>query len=243
MGLARAANLPVVLVGDIDRAGLLAHLFGTVGVVRPPIRRSSLASSSYSSVVCTLHLSTPRQRLQQLAELDLVAHLRGAALHRRSAARRRGHPRLVVVNPGPGRAAAPAGLPAVAGGGRAVHPADLQLHRYRGAAANPARRCAGSPTPPTWPTSTSSCSPGSKATVADLRWLRQRGLAHAVTTHAEAGRAVLGIRRFPDAVPDHRRLGRDRCGQVDGLALLDADIVFEPEAPRRCNFRSDRLRD
>ncbi len=30
MGLARAANLPVILVGDIDRGGLLAHLFGTV---------------------------------------------------------------------------------------------------------------------------------------------------------------------------------------------------------------------
>ncbi|MFZ1163994.1 cobyric acid synthase, partial [Mycobacterium sp.] len=33
MGLARAANLPVVIVGDIDRGGLLAHLFGTVAVL------------------------------------------------------------------------------------------------------------------------------------------------------------------------------------------------------------------
>ena len=35
MGLARAANLPVVVVGDIDRGGLLAHLFGTVAVLEP----------------------------------------------------------------------------------------------------------------------------------------------------------------------------------------------------------------
>ena len=35
MGLARAANLPVVLVGDIDRGGLLAHLFGTLAVLEP----------------------------------------------------------------------------------------------------------------------------------------------------------------------------------------------------------------
>src|SRR5215207_3591799 len=35
MGLARAANLPVMLVGDIDRGGLLAHLFGTVAVLEP----------------------------------------------------------------------------------------------------------------------------------------------------------------------------------------------------------------
>ena len=35
MGLARAANLPVVIVGDIDRGGVLAHLFGTVAVLSP----------------------------------------------------------------------------------------------------------------------------------------------------------------------------------------------------------------
>src|SRR4051812_46676162 len=35
MGLARAAHLPVVVVGDIDRGGLLAHLFGTVAVLAP----------------------------------------------------------------------------------------------------------------------------------------------------------------------------------------------------------------
>src|SRR5262249_6560608 len=35
MGLARAASLPVVLVGDIDRGGLLAHLFGTLAVLEP----------------------------------------------------------------------------------------------------------------------------------------------------------------------------------------------------------------
>lgn len=35
MGLARAADLAVILVGDINRGGLLAHLFGTVAVLDP----------------------------------------------------------------------------------------------------------------------------------------------------------------------------------------------------------------
>ena len=35
MGLAQAADLPVVVVGDIDRGGVLAHLFGTVAVLEP----------------------------------------------------------------------------------------------------------------------------------------------------------------------------------------------------------------
>src|SRR6201995_1859034 len=39
MGLARAAELPVVVVGDIDRGGLLAHLFGTVAVMEPDDQR------------------------------------------------------------------------------------------------------------------------------------------------------------------------------------------------------------
>ena len=31
MGLARAAELPVIVVGDIDRGGVFAALYGTVG--------------------------------------------------------------------------------------------------------------------------------------------------------------------------------------------------------------------
>ena len=39
MGLARAAAIPVVVVGDIDRGGLLAHLFGTLAVLEPDDQR------------------------------------------------------------------------------------------------------------------------------------------------------------------------------------------------------------
>ncbi|MCW1957929.1 MAG: cobyric acid synthase, partial [Mycobacterium sp.] len=35
MGLARAAGMPVIVVGDIDRGGVLAHFFGTVAVLAP----------------------------------------------------------------------------------------------------------------------------------------------------------------------------------------------------------------
>ena len=42
MGLARAAHLPVIVVGDIDRGGLLAHLFGTVAVLEPEDQRTDL---------------------------------------------------------------------------------------------------------------------------------------------------------------------------------------------------------
>ena len=35
MGLARAADLPVIVVGDIDRGGVFAALFGTVALLDP----------------------------------------------------------------------------------------------------------------------------------------------------------------------------------------------------------------
>src|SRR5207247_9092687 len=35
LGLARAAGLPVVVVGDIDRGGVFASLYGTLGLLEP----------------------------------------------------------------------------------------------------------------------------------------------------------------------------------------------------------------
>ena len=87
--------------------------------------------------------------------------------------------------------------------------------------------------------------PGSKATVADLDWLRERGLADGIVAHARSGRPVLGIcggfqmlcRRIDDPV-------ESGAGGVDGLGLLDADIVFAPDKTLRHWRRSAaRLRD
>jgi adenosylcobyric acid synthase len=76
--------------------------------------------------------------------------------------------------------------------------------------------------------------PGSKATVTDLTWLRDCGLADGIAAHARSGRPVLGIcggfqmlcRRIDDSV-------ESGAGGVDGLGLLDADIVFVPDKTLR----------
>jgi adenosylcobyric acid synthase len=72
--------------------------------------------------------------------------------------------------------------------------------------------------------------PGTRATVADLAWLRGTGLADAVRAHAAAGRPVLGIcggyQMLGTRIADPHRV---EGGDADGLGLLDLEIMFEPE--------------
>jgi adenosylcobyric acid synthase len=72
--------------------------------------------------------------------------------------------------------------------------------------------------------------PGTRATVSDLGWLRQRGLAAAIEERARQGRPVLGIcggyqmlaREIDDRI-------ESRAGLVAGLALLPTKVEFGPE--------------
>jgi adenosylcobyric acid synthase len=72
--------------------------------------------------------------------------------------------------------------------------------------------------------------PGSRATVSDLAWLRDRGLADAVTERARAGRPVLGIcggyQMLAGQIDDPVESGR---GTVDGLGLLPVRVRFGAE--------------
>jgi adenosylcobyric acid synthase len=69
--------------------------------------------------------------------------------------------------------------------------------------------------------------PGSRATVADLGWLREGGLADAITQRARAGRPVLGIcggyQMLAGQINDPVE---SRAGLVDGLGLLPVRVVF-----------------
>lgn len=70
--------------------------------------------------------------------------------------------------------------------------------------------------------------PGSKQTVSDLRWLRERGFEHALREHAGSGGLIVGVcggfQMLGDEIRDPH--GVEDCGQERGLGLLPIRTVM-----------------
>ena len=86
--------------------------------------------------------------------------------------------------------------------------------------------------------------PGSKATAADLAWLRAQGLDAAIAAHAAAGGRVLGIcgglQMLGEALIDVH--GVESQGNAPGLGLLPLVTSFEPQKTvRRTTTRFGEL--
>lgn len=229
MGLARSAGLPVVVVGDIDRGGVLAHLFGTVAVLEPQ-DQELIAGFIINKFRGDPALLEPG--LEQLAALTgrptygVLPYSDQLWLDTEDS---------LSVNAG-----SVVGEPMPPVGSQTLRIAAVRLPRISNSTDIEALACEPG-VAVRWISEPADLSdadvvviPGSKATVADLRWLRERGLAEAVTAHAQVGRPVLGLcggfqmmcRRIDDPV-------ESRDGVIDGLGLLDADIVFHPDKTLR----------
>ncbi|OMC57318.1 cobyric acid synthase CobQ [Mycobacterium sp. IS-836] len=223
MGLARAANLPVVLVGDIDRGGLLAHLFGTVAVLEPD-DQALIAGFIVNKFRGDPALLEPG--LRQL--LALTGRPTYGVLPYTDELWLDAEDSLSVV------AHRVVGTPAPPHGSQWLRVAAVRLPRISNSTDVEALACEPGVLV-RWVTDPADLVdtdlivlPGSKATVADLTWLHDRGLAAAITRHAGAGKPVLGIcgglqmlcRRIEDTV-------ESGAGEVAGLGLLDADIAFD----------------
>jgi adenosylcobyric acid synthase len=229
MGLARAADLPVVIVGDIDRGGLLAHLYGTVAVLEPSDQR----------LICGFVVNKFRGDPALLAP-GL------SALHDLT-----GRPTYGVIPYSDGLwldaedsvsvlAHRVVGDPATPRGQQWLRVAAIRLPRISNStdvealACEPGVLVRWASDPADLADADVIVLPGSKATIADLAWLRERGLADAIVAHARLGRSVLGVcggfqmlcRHIDDTV-------ESRAGRVDGLAMLDADIEFASDKTLR----------
>ena len=74
--------------------------------------------------------------------------------------------------------------------------------------------------------------PGTKNTIEDLNWLKQRGLADEIVRHARSGGMVIGVcggyQMLGDALRDPLRT-ESRIPEMAGLGLMDFSVTFQPE--------------
>ncbi|MBY4227408.1 cobyric acid synthase [Rhodococcus fascians] len=244
MGLARAASLPVIVVGDIDRGGVLAHLFGTVAVLSPEDQ------ALVAGFVINKFRGDPALLAPGLDQLRTLT----------------GRPTYGVVPFADGLwmdaedslgtvPDAPVGRPRPPLGSQWLRVAAVRLPRISNTTDVEALACEPGVSVH-WVTEPSRLEdadlvvvPGSKSTVSDLEWLRRTGLARALSERAAAGRPVLGI------CGGYQMLGRtisdsveSGVGTVEGLGLLDLDIEFAAEkvlvqaSGRSVVFGSDPVR-
>ncbi|CAN5491347.1 cobyric acid synthase [soil metagenome] len=222
MGLARAANLPVIVVGDIDRGGLLAHLFGTVAVLDPDDQ------ALIAGFVVNKFRGDPALLEPGLRQLEALS----------------GRPTYGVVPYADDLwldtedsvsvlAQQVVGVPRPPLGDQWLRIAAVRLPRISNSTDIEALACEPG-VEVRWVDEAAEVSgvdivviPGTKATVSDLAWLRERGLDVAIVAHAAAGKPVLGIcggfQMLCRNIEDDVESGR---GRVPALDLLDADIEF-----------------
>ncbi len=222
MGLARAANLPVVVVGDIDRGGVLAHFFGTVAVLSPE-DQALIAGFIVNKFRGDPALLGPG--------LDQLGALTGrptyGVLPYSDELWLDAEDSVSVV------ARTEVGTPTPPRGTQWLRVAAVRLPRISNStdvealACEPGVQVRWADEPADLVDADIIVIPGTKATVADLQWLRERGLADVIVGHARGGGVLLGIcgglqmlcRRIDDTV-------ESGCGTVAGLDLLDVDIRF-----------------
>ena len=230
MGLARAANLPVLVVGDIDRGGLLAHFFGTVAVLEPDDQRlvAGFVVNKFRGDPALLAPGLDQlERLTGRPTYGVIPYDDGLWLDAEDSLSVQAHRSSGIPQPARGARHA-------AGGRRPAAP-HLQLHRRRGAGVRTRRGGAV----------------GHRRRRPRRRRRRRaarqqgdgvgprRGCANADSPTASsrmpaAGRAVLGVcGGFQMLCRTHRRPGRVGPARVEGLGLLDADIVFAPDKTLR----------
>ena len=202
MGFARAADVPVVLIGDIDRGGVIAQIVGTQGGARSGRRGAwSPASSSTSSA------ATPR-----CSRTGMRDHRASTPAGRRSAWCR--YFRAARAPAGGGRGGAASAREPRGGGPvhdrRAAAAAHRQFRRSRSAAAGAGRAAGhGRAGRAAAGRATSSSCPAPRRRSPISRFLRAQGWDIDLLAHVAARRPrARAVRRLSDAGPARRRPAR-----------------------------------
>ena len=223
LGLARHARMPAVVVGDIDRGGVFASMFGTVALLDAADQRL-LAGWVVNKFRGDPGLLTPG--------LDELHRLTGRPVY--------GvlpwHPDLWLDSED---ALDLGGRRAEERAGPTLRVAVVRLPRISNftdvdaLGLEPAVDVVFAAEPRALAGADVVVLPGTRATLADLAWLRERGLDRAIGEHAASGRPVLGVcggfQMLGHTVSDPEGVEGPAGAEAPGLGLLDVATVFGPE--------------
>ena len=227
MGFARAASVPVVLVGDIDRGGVIASVVGTHAVLDPA------DAAMIRGFLINKFRGDPALFADGYAEIERRSGWRGYGLV----------PWLAAAARLPSEDAVVLDRPREASGGRVRIACPILPRIANFDDLDPLRaesRVALVMVPPGRPIPADAdliVLPGSKATIADMQAIREQGWDIDIRAHHRRGGAILGIcggyqmlgRRIAD--PDGIE---GPAGEIAGLGLLDVETVLRPAKTLRC---------
>jgi adenosylcobyric acid synthase len=220
MGLARHGRMPVVVVGDIDRGGVLAAMVGTLALLDDAdaallsgwvVNKFRGDPSVLEPGLRAVEVRTGRPVLGVLPWLDGVWTDAEDAL----------------PTAGWGEHAG------VSAAGEVLRVSVVRLPRVSNAtdvdalASEPGVAVTVTADADTVAAADLAVLPGSRATVSDLAWLRSRGIDSALAARAAAGRPVLGVcggyQMLARTIVDDVESG---AGALDGLGLLPVHVEF-----------------
>ena len=225
MGFAEAVDCPVILIADIDRGGVFAHLVGTLDLLSPS-EQNRVIGFVINRFRGDIGLLEPGLRwLEERTGkpvLGVLPYLHGLLLDAEDAIAtvavdRKKEAKLKVVAPAYPRVSNHNDLD------------PLRLHpevdfRWIGPGETP-------------PAADLIVLPGSKAVRADMDWLRERGWAAAIRKHLRYGGKVVGLCGGYQMLGRmiHDPLGREGApGSTPGLGVLDVETTLEAEK-QLCN--------
>lgn len=221
MRVARHGNAHCLLVTDIDRGGAFAHLYGTWALL-PACDQALIKGFVLNKFRGDAQLLAPAPAmLEELTGVPVVATIPMLRNH--------GLPEEDGVFDD--RMASGAALPGHAMRTIAIiaYPRISNLDEFQALKNVPGVRLVWARDPRDLVGADWIILPGSKATNADLRWLRAQGLDQAVCAHANAGQPVLGICGGLQMLGESLIDPEDVMGNQPGLGLLPLVTVFETQ--------------
>lgn len=223
MTIARYANAPVILVGDIDRGGIFAQLLGTLWLLEPE-EQQLVRGFFVNKFRGDIRLFEEGVRILQersgLPVFGVIPYLKDLNLPEEDA--------VVLDQPGFDTHSASPSLDIVV----IRLPLISNFDDFDPFRDDPGVRVRyvtqvteiGQPQ--------AIILPGTKSTMADLTWLRERGFARVLREHVQRGGSLVGIcggyqllgQRICD--PEHIESSKEA---VQGLGFLPVETVFLPE--------------